>query len=78
MRWNPIDHMNAACANKPRSGGKNYKRGRCKQADYDTKMPAGSHERFCYELQQSWRGAKESLIEDFTRYLYPERYEGFV
>lgn len=77
MRWNPIDHMNAARANKPASGGKTYKRHVATQADLNAQY-ADEISRFCYSIKAAWRQDRKSILEDYLRAVYPERYEAFT
>ena len=75
MRWNPIDHMNAACANKPRSGGKLYRKTTLHSRDA---KPETEHAMFVYQLRASWHVESRLIVEDFLRAIYPERYEGEI
>jgi hypothetical protein len=43
-----------------------------KQSDY---APASDNDKFCYLVKAGWRVESGSILEDFRRYLYPERYE---
>ena len=74
MRWNPIDHMNAARANKPASGGKTYKRYTRKQSDLNAMYP-DDNARFIYGIREGWRVEKQQIIQTWERAVYPERYE---
>ena len=73
MRWNPIDHMNAARANKPASGGKTYRGHVASQSDLNAQFPADSNERFLFSLISGWRCDRDLAIEDYRRAVYPER-----
>ena len=75
FKWNPIDHMREACANKPIAGGKTYKRPTIMHAHLNEQYPAGSHERFIYEIQAGWKHARKIALDDYCRAVYPERYE---
>lgn len=75
MRWNAIDHMNEARANKPASGGKSYPRRVLKQADYDKMYPAESLDRLDY-FYRTWRaGVEYRCLEAVERALFPEQFE---
>ena len=75
MRWNPIDHMNAARANKPASGGRSYarmaRRITAEQIGNDNAM-------FCYQLKRGWQVDRKAILDDYRRAVYPERYEEFI
>ena len=78
MRFNYIDRMNEMRATMPANGGKRYARAHVRQSDLNALMPAGSHERFCYSFRAGWKSDKDLILEDFRRFLYPERYEEFT
>ena len=76
--WNAIDHMNAAKANKPTSGGTNYPRAIVRQSDMNRAYPKDSHSRFMFQFKRDWQWTRDLVLEDLRRTIYPERYEEFV
>ena len=73
--WNPVDHMNAARANKPASGGKRYAKITPKSA---YAKPESEHAMFCYQLRQDWTMARKQIMQQWENTMYPERYEEFI
>ena len=74
--WNPIDHMNAARANKPASGGKTYATPRHTQSSLNAKYPAESLDRIEYEYTtwvREWQYAALAAVETA---LFAHEWEG--